>query len=99
MSLACIVLFTSLGGTTYAWDSPPIIAMVVDRRAAARAASRWSSGAPNEPIMPLELFRKPVFAVTSAVGFIVGLALFGAVTYLPLLPPGRQGAEPDPLRA
>jgi MFS family permease len=37
-----------------------------------------------EPILPLELFRNRVFSVTSAIGFIVGFALFGAVTYLPL---------------
>jgi hypothetical protein len=37
-----------------------------------------------EPILPLALFRNRVFTVTSAIGFIVGLALFGAVTYLPL---------------
>jgi len=37
-----------------------------------------------EPILPLSLFRNHTFSVTSAVGFIVGFALFGAVTYLPL---------------
>jgi MFS family permease len=37
-----------------------------------------------EPILPLELFRNRVFTVASVIGFIVGLALFGAVTYLPL---------------
>jgi EmrB/QacA subfamily drug resistance transporter len=82
-SLTSIVLFTSLGGNTYAWDSGQIVALIVlgvvllvafvlvERRA-------------SEPIMPLELFRNRVFSVTSAVGFIVGLALFGAITYLPL---------------
>jgi len=81
--LSAVVLYTSLGGTTYAWDAPGMVAMLVfgivlivafllvERRAA-------------EPIMPLELFRNRVFSVTSAIGFIVGLALFGAVTYLPL---------------
>jgi EmrB/QacA subfamily drug resistance transporter len=80
--LSAIVLFTSLGGTTYAWNSGPIVAMgvigvvllflfpFVERRAA-------------EPILPLELFRNRIFDTTSAVGFIVGLALFGAVTFLP----------------
>ena len=38
----------------------------------------------SEPILPLELFRNRIFVVTSAIGFIVGLALFGAITYLPL---------------
>jgi EmrB/QacA subfamily drug resistance transporter len=80
--LSAIVLFTSLGGTTYAWGSPQMVATLVvgvvllvlfpfvERRAA-------------EPILPLELFRNRIFDVTSAVGFIVGLALFGAVTFLP----------------
>ena len=45
--------------------------MFVERRAA-------------EPILPLALFRNRIFSVTSAIGFIVGLALFGSVTYLPL---------------
>jgi MFS family permease len=81
--LSSIVLFTSLGGTTYAWDSAPILVLIAlgigltglfllaERRAA-------------EPILPLSLFRNRIFSVTSAVGFIVGLALFGSVTYLPL---------------
>jgi EmrB/QacA subfamily drug resistance transporter len=80
--LSAIVLFTSLGGTTYGWSSGPIIVMgvigvvllvlfpFVERRAA-------------EPILPLELFHNRIFDATSAVGFIVGLALFGAVTFLP----------------
>jgi MFS family permease len=74
--LTSIVLFTSLGGTTWAWGSWRIVSLVVasivlvpafvlvERRAA-------------EPILPLSLFRERTFAVTSAVGFIVGFALFG----------------------
>jgi EmrB/QacA subfamily drug resistance transporter len=82
-SATCLVLFTSLGGTTYPWGSPLMIAfavagvvllavfIVVERRAA-------------EPVLPLHLFSNRGFSSTSVVGFIVGLALFGAVTYLPL---------------
>jgi MFS family permease len=92
-ALAAIVLFSSLGGTTYAWGSAPIVVMIglsvvltllfplVERRAA-------------EPIMPLELFRNRVFTVTSLVGFIVGLALFGAVTYLPFYLQVVKGESP-----
>ena len=47
-----------------------------------------------EPILPLELFRNRVFVVTSAVGFIVGLALFGAITYLPLYLQVVKGHSP-----
>ena len=81
--LSAIVLFTSLGGTTYAWDSPAILALIalgVVLTALFVAAERRA----EEPILPLGLFRNRVFTVTSIVGFIVGLALFGSVTYLPL---------------
>ena len=47
-----------------------------------------------EPILPLEIFRNRVFSVTSAVGFIVGLALFGAITYLPLYLQDVKGHSP-----
>ena len=83
LSVTCLVLFTSLGGTSYPWGSPLMIAfavagavllgvfVVVERRAI-------------EPILPLQLFSNRGFSSTSVVGFIVGLALFGAVTYLPV---------------
>ena len=52
-------------------------------------------GAPRaEPILPLSLFRNRTFAVTSAIGFIIGLALFGAVTYLPLYLQITKGSSP-----
>jgi EmrB/QacA subfamily drug resistance transporter len=91
--LSSIVLFTSLGGTTWAWDSVQMIVLavlgvvllvafaLVERRAA-------------EPILPLTLFRNRTFTVTSGVGFIVGFALFGAVTYLPLFLQIVKGHSP-----
>jgi DNA-binding MarR family transcriptional regulator len=58
----------------------------------------------TEPILPLSLFRNRTFRVTSGIGFIVGLALFGAVTYLPLylqivkgVSPTRSGLQLTPL--
>jgi EmrB/QacA subfamily drug resistance transporter len=83
LSTTCLVLFTSLGGTTYRWASAPIIAFgvagvllvgvfaLVERRAV-------------EPVLPLHLFSIKSFSVTSIVGFIVGFAMFGAITYLPV---------------
>jgi EmrB/QacA subfamily drug resistance transporter len=82
-SLSAIVLFTSLGGTTYSWRAPEMIAMLVLGIVLLIAFVFVESRA-AEPILPLELFRNPIFNVTSAVGFVVGFALFGAVTYLPL---------------
>jgi EmrB/QacA subfamily drug resistance transporter len=91
--LSAIVLYTSLGGTTYAWGSPWMIALVVGG-VVLLAAFVLVEGRAAEPIVPLELFRNRVFSVTSAVGFIVGLALFGAVTYLPLYLQDVKGHSP-----
>ena len=38
----------------------------------------------EEPILPPELFRNMTFRTTSAIGFVVGFALFGSVTFIPL---------------
>ena len=81
--LAGVVLYTSLGGTTYAWSSPGMIALLAAGTLSLVAFLLVESRVP-EPILPLALFRNRVFAVTSAVGFIIGLALFGAITYLPV---------------
>ncbi|MGR3494827.1 MDR family MFS transporter [Citreimonas sp.] len=37
-----------------------------------------------EPILPLALFRNPTFLVVNAVGFLVGMAMFGTITFMPL---------------
>ena len=37
-----------------------------------------------EPVLPLYLFRNRVFSVATATMFIVGLAMFGGIIYLPL---------------
>jgi Na+/melibiose symporter-like transporter len=91
--LSLIVLATSLGGTTYAWGSPNVILMLVVG-ALLLVAFPFIEQRASEPILPLELFRNRVFVVTSAVGFIVGLALFGAITYLPLYLQIVKGRSP-----
>jgi EmrB/QacA subfamily drug resistance transporter len=91
--LSAIVLYTSLGGTTYGWGSPWMIALIV-AGFALLAAFVFAEARAAEPILPLELFRNRVFSVTSAIGFIIGLALFGAVTYLPLYLQDVKGHSP-----
>ncbi len=95
LSLAAtsFILLTSLGGTTYGWNSAPIwilgvagvvlvgVFVVVERRAA-------------EPVLPLHLFKLRAFSVTSVVGFIVGFAMFGAITYLPAFYQVVRGVSP-----
>jgi EmrB/QacA subfamily drug resistance transporter len=91
--LSAVVLFTSLGGTSYAWSSPLILALIAISVAAVVLFPIVEAHA-AEPILPLALFRNRTFVVTSAVGFIIGLALFGSVTYLPLYLQVVKGYSP-----
>ena len=82
LSASCLVLFTSLGGTTYPWGSPTIIALGVAGAVLLAIFAVVERGA-TEPVLPLHLFSIRAFSVVSVVGFIVGFAMFGAITYLP----------------
>ncbi len=91
--LSALVLLTTLGGTTYGWGSPRIVGLGVIAVAALVLFLRTEKRA-TEPVLPPELFRNPVFRVTSAVGLIVGFALFGSLTYLPLFQQIVHGLSP-----
>jgi MFS family permease len=92
-ALSAIVLFTSLGGTTYAWGSGPIVAMIV-AGVVLLALFPLVEHRAAEPLLPLGLFRNRIFTVANAIGFVAGLALFGSVTYLPLYLQVAKGHSP-----
>ena len=81
--LSGIILYTSLGGTTYPWGAPGMLAAVIIGAALLALFPLVESRA-AEPILPAELFRNQTFRTTSAIGFIIGFALFGSVTFVPL---------------
>ncbi|MFD9223298.1 MFS transporter [Streptomyces sp. NPDC060064] len=78
----CLVLLTSWGGTEYAWGSRVILGLAAGAAGTILLFLVVESFAP-EPIIPLRLFRDSIFTVTSLVGAIVGVALFGVAGYLP----------------
>ncbi|MGY0486801.1 DHA2 family efflux MFS transporter permease subunit [Streptomyces sp. WG-D5] len=89
----CLVLVASLGGTTWAWASPQIIGLaalgvvlaVVFVFVEFRAA---------EPVLPMRLFRVRTFTLSAVISFVIGFAMFGAMTYLPTFLQVVQGVSP-----
>jgi EmrB/QacA subfamily drug resistance transporter len=88
-----LILLTSLGGTTYRWLSAPIILLGVAAVIFSIAFFRVERRA-TEPIIPLPLFGNRTFAATSAIGFVVGFAMFGAIIFLPLYLQVVKGLSP-----
>jgi EmrB/QacA subfamily drug resistance transporter len=81
-AIVCLVLVTSWGGTTYAWGSPVIIVLAV---AAVTLTVAWliSARRAANPVIPLRLFADRVFWIACAISLIMGVAMFGAISYLP----------------
>lgn len=93
LGVTALVLLASLGGTTYAWGSAPIIVLGVAGVILLVVWGVVERGA-VEPILPLKLFANKVFSTTSAIGFVVGFALFGVITFLPVFLQVAKGATP-----
>ncbi|NEB02569.1 MDR family MFS transporter [Streptomyces sp. SID13726] len=89
----CLVLVASLGGTTWGWDSPQIIGLSLLGVLLA-VGFVWAERRAAEPVLPLKLFRVRTFALSAVISFIVGFAMFGAMTYLPTFLQVVQGVSP-----
>src|SRR5262249_54672806 len=71
------------GGTQYAWGSAQIIGLAALALVSTTAFLAVEARA-AEPILPLHVFRNRNFSIAIAMSFLLGLALFGALTFLPL---------------
>jgi len=88
----CVVLISSFAGSVWAWDSVEIIASIVSFVIFVIAFILVEQRV-SEPVMPLRLFRNRVFSTASVIGFVVGFAMFGAITFLPLYMQRVQGVS------
>ncbi len=93
ISASALILFTTLGGTEFPWRSWTAVALALGGVVFAvvfALVERRSS----EPILAPRLFRNRVFLSGSAIGFVVGFAMFGAMTFLPLFFQEVRGVSP-----
>ncbi|MBV9872846.1 MAG: MFS transporter [Frankiaceae bacterium] len=83
---ACVValiLMLTWGGTEYAWGSPIIIGLGIGFVVLLGVFVKVEQQA-SEPIVPMRMFNISVFRVAIGTATIVGFAMFGALTFLPL---------------
>lgn len=93
VGVTAIILLTTWAGSQYAWGSGVIIGLGLTA-VVMIAIFCWVETKATEPIIPLWLFKNRTFTATSAVGFIIGFAMFGAIIYLPLYLQIVHGASP-----
>ena len=82
VAVTSIILVTSWGGTEHEWSSPTIVTLIILAvvSAAAFVLAEYKAA---EPIIPLKLFKSRNFVLATVAGLIIGIAMFGALAYLP----------------
>src|SRR6476620_4422229 len=83
MTLILLLVPTSLGGTTLDWGSPAIIGMYVAGLVLLGVFIAIERKA-VEPVLPLRLFKSPLFTLSNIAAFMVSVMMFGAMIYLPV---------------
>jgi EmrB/QacA subfamily drug resistance transporter len=93
IAATAIVLVTTWGGTQYAWGSGIIVFLIV-LAVVSVATFIWVEFHASEPILPMHVFKNRNFSLSSGMSFLLGLAMFGAMTFLPLYQQTVQHASP-----
>jgi EmrB/QacA subfamily drug resistance transporter len=91
--VGALILLATWGGSQYVWGSSTIIGLGVAGVTLVLVFVWWERRA-EEPILPLHLFRSSVFSVANAMGFTIGMAMFGAIIFIPLFLQIVYGVSP-----
>jgi EmrB/QacA subfamily drug resistance transporter len=81
--ISALLLLTSWGGVEYEWTSPVIIGLGIAGIALLAFFVLQETRA-SEPLLPLRLFKHSIFSVATGLSLVVGLGLFGSISYLPV---------------
>lgn len=90
LSITLLLIVLSEGRDMRAWTHPLMLAAIVGIVVFTVLFIRTERRA-VEPIMPLSIFRNRIVAYGSLTGFLVGTAMFGALTFIPLFVQGTLG--------
>ncbi len=92
-AVSCLLLYLDWRGKEYGWTEAGSLALLGAFAALAVAFVLIELRA-VEPIIPMRLFRNPVFGVGNAFGFLAGIAMFGGFIFLPVYLQAVQGFSP-----
>jgi EmrB/QacA subfamily drug resistance transporter len=92
-AIVSLLLVLQWGGSEYAWTSPVIIGLGTASILLVVLFVLQERRHP-EPLVPLTLFDNMTFRISAIVGFVIGIAMFGAIVYLPVYLQVARGASP-----
>jgi len=90
IGITCALLATVWGGTQYPWGSWQIVGLY-SAAAVFLAAFVWVERRAAEPVLPLQLWKSPIFTFSNIAGMCVAMSMFGAIFFLPVYVQGVIG--------
>ena len=92
LAVTPVLLALSWGGVQYEWGSPQVLGFMAFGLAMGVAFVVIESRT-DSPIMPLEIYRNRMVAVSLLATFLTGFGMFGAIIFIPLFFQGVLGAS------
>jgi EmrB/QacA subfamily drug resistance transporter len=90
-AITLLMLALVEGGSSVATLTAPTNLLLFAGTAALIALFVWIERRARDPIVPFKLFGNRVVSVSIAAGFLAGVAMFGAITFVPLFAQGALG--------
>ncbi|MPZ61338.1 MAG: DHA2 family efflux MFS transporter permease subunit [Propionibacteriales bacterium] len=91
--VSSLLLFVAWNGPERGWLSGTSL-LLVALGLACVLAFVWIESRASEPIIPLALFRNSVFSTANLYAFLMGLAMFGSIVFIPLYLQVVDGMSP-----
>ncbi|HXY17976.1 MAG TPA: MDR family MFS transporter [Candidatus Nitrosopolaris sp.] len=82
--LSALLLAFVWGGNQYAWGSAEVTGMLLVSMLLLGAFGWVEHRHAKDPILELDLFKNRSFSLSMVVVFLIGMAMFGAILYIPL---------------
>jgi EmrB/QacA subfamily drug resistance transporter len=91
--VSSLLLYLNWAGEHWGWGDPRALALLI-ASIVLTVVFVLAENRAQEPVLPMRLFKNAIFSVGNAYGFIVGLAMFGGIIFLPLYFQGVMGMSP-----
>lgn len=92
-SVTSVLLYIAWAGPELGWTSSTGLTLLTARLVLAVVFVFVELRA-SEPIIPMRLFRNSIFSITNTFGFMIGLAMFGAMIFIPVYLQVVDGMSP-----
>jgi EmrB/QacA subfamily drug resistance transporter len=90
LGLSAVLLATSWGGAQYPWDSWQILTLYI-AGAVLLGGFVINEGYAEEPVVPLRLWKNPIFTLSNVSNITVTMAMYGALFFVPIYAQGVIG--------